>query len=184
MSNPDKADTGARPQSPLAHGVRLLPAVTVDTYNEELRDDDGFVGDRASRRAFRAILADWRDRLKENGEDPLGDTPMEEVSKSKLDKMMASDDPKAAALAHTVVEEFAVELATVVRRFLRLESWKDTERIVLGGGLSKMTQLYSRVPELWKRYVFSEPDHIVTRLLPPKHGDSSGVRGAAWLWPE
>jgi hypothetical protein len=46
----------------------MLPAVTVDTYNEELRDDDGFVGDRASRRAFRAILADWRDRLKENGE--------------------------------------------------------------------------------------------------------------------
>jgi fructokinase len=40
------------------------------------------------------------------------------------------------------------------------------------------------VPELWKRYVFSEPDCIATRLLPPKHGDSSGVRGAAWLWPE
>ncbi len=55
---------------------------------------------------------------------------------------------------------------------------------MLGGGLSRMNQLYDRVPELWKRYVFSEPDHIATRLLPPKHGDSSGVRGAAWLWPE
>lgn len=60
----------------------------------------------------------------------------------------------------------------------------DPHAIVLGGGLSKMTQLYARVPELWKRYVFSEPEHIVTRLLPPRHGDSSGVRGAAWLWPE
>ena len=60
----------------------------------------------------------------------------------------------------------------------------DPHAIVLGGGLSKMAQLYSRVPELWKRYVFSEPDHITTRLLPPRHGDSSGVRGAAWLWPE
>ena len=51
------------PAGPLAHGGRMLPAVTVDTYNEELRDEEGFVGDRASRRAFRAILADWRERL-------------------------------------------------------------------------------------------------------------------------
>ena len=48
----------ALPAGPLAHGGRLLPAVTVDTYNEELRDEYGFVGDRASRRAFRAILAE------------------------------------------------------------------------------------------------------------------------------
>jgi hypothetical protein len=76
--------------------VRLLPAVTVDTYNEELRDDDGFVGDRASRRAFRAILADWRDRLKEHGDDPFGDLPMEEITKSKLDKLLVGDDPRMA----------------------------------------------------------------------------------------
>ncbi len=99
------------PPIPLDHGSRVLPAVTVDTYNEELRDDEGFVGDRASRRAFRAILADWRDRLKEHGDDPFGDTPMEEISKSKLDKMMESEDPVKAALVHTVVEEFAGELA-------------------------------------------------------------------------
>ena len=49
----------------------------------------GFVR-RASRRAFRAILADWRDRLKEHGEDPFGDVPLEEISKSKLDKMWAA----------------------------------------------------------------------------------------------
>ena len=46
-----------------------------------------------------------------------------------------------------------------------------------------MPQLYERVPELWKDYVFSERDSIVTKLRPPRHGDSSGVRGAAWLWP-
>jgi predicted NBD/HSP70 family sugar kinase len=54
----------------------------------------------------------------------------------------------------------------------------DPHAIVLGGGLSRMTQLYGRVPELWKRYVFSEPKLIVTKLLPPRFGDSSGVRGA------
>lgn len=60
----------------------------------------------------------------------------------------------------------------------------DPNAIVLGGSLSRMAPLYGRVPELWKSYVFSERDRIVTRLLPPKYGDSSGVRGAAWLWPE
>jgi fructokinase len=57
----------------------------------------------------------------------------------------------------------------------------DPDAIVLGGGLSSIAALYQRVPELWTRYVFS--DRVVTRLLPPVHGDSSGVRGAAWLWP-
>ena len=60
----------------------------------------------------------------------------------------------------------------------------DPHAIVLGGGLSRMKQLYDRVPKLWKGEVFSEPRFIATKLLPPKHGDSSGVRGAAWLWPE
>ncbi len=59
----------------------------------------------------------------------------------------------------------------------------DPHAVVLGGGLSKMKRLYTRVPELLKQYVFSEPELIATRLLPPKFGDSSGVRGAAWLWP-
>jgi fructokinase len=60
----------------------------------------------------------------------------------------------------------------------------DPHAVVLGGGLSKMALPYERVPDLWKRYIFSEPTHIATRLLPPRYGDSSGVRGAAWLWPE
>ena len=59
----------------------------------------------------------------------------------------------------------------------------DPNAVVLGGGLSRITQLYRRVPELWRLGVFSEPNHIATQLLPPRFGDSSGVRGAAWLWP-
>jgi fructokinase len=56
----------------------------------------------------------------------------------------------------------------------------DPDVIVLGGGLSKVGRLYRNVPRLWPRFVFS--DRVDTRLVPPKHGDSSGVRGAAWLW--
>ena len=57
----------------------------------------------------------------------------------------------------------------------------DPDAIVLGGGLSGISALYERVPLLWGQYVFS--DKVATLLLPPAHGDSSGVRGAAWLWP-
>jgi fructokinase len=57
----------------------------------------------------------------------------------------------------------------------------DPEIIVLGGGLSQIAPLYSDVPARWGDYVFS--DTVVTRLVPPRWGDSSGVRGAAWLWP-
>jgi len=56
----------------------------------------------------------------------------------------------------------------------------DPEVIVLGGGMSNVRRLYDHVPQLWGRYVFS--DRVDTRLVPPLHGDSSGVRGAAWLW--
>lgn len=56
----------------------------------------------------------------------------------------------------------------------------DPEVIVLGGGVSNMARLYTNVPNLWAPYVFS--DEVSTRLLPPRYGDSSGVRGAAWLW--
>jgi fructokinase len=57
----------------------------------------------------------------------------------------------------------------------------DPHAIVLGGGLSALPHLYDEVPRRWGRHVFS--DTVVTRLLPPLHGDASGVRGAAWLWP-
>jgi len=58
----------------------------------------------------------------------------------------------------------------------------DPDVIVLGGGMSNVPRLYTDVPRLWTRHVFS--DHVATRLLRNVHGDSSGVRGAAWLWDE
>ncbi|MBN9486429.1 MAG: ROK family protein [Alphaproteobacteria bacterium] len=84
----------------------------------------------------------------------------------------------AAATAH--MEAYCDRLARALSVIVNI---LDPHAIVLGGGLSKMAVLYKRVPELWKRYVFSEAEFIATRLLPPRYGDSSGVRGAAWLWP-
>ena len=56
----------------------------------------------------------------------------------------------------------------------------DPDVIVLGGGISNLRRLYANVPRLWEPYVFS--DRVATRLVQNRHGDSSGVRGAAWLW--
>ncbi|MGH8668156.1 MAG: ROK family protein [Burkholderiales bacterium] len=70
-------------------------------------------------------------------------------------------------------ERLARALASVINLL-------DPEVIVLGGGMSNVARLYTQVPRLWSRHVFS--DHVATRLARPTHGDSSGVRGAAWLW--
>ena len=56
----------------------------------------------------------------------------------------------------------------------------DPDVVVLAGGLSNIERLYRNVPVLWRRHVFS--DRVDTRLVKSLHGDSSGVRGAAWLW--
>ena len=71
-------------------------------------------------------------------------------------------------------ERLARALATVINLL-------DPDVIVLGGGMSNVGRLYGEVPRLWGQHVFS--DRVTTRLARHAHGDSSGVRGAAWLWP-
>jgi fructokinase len=83
-------------------------------------------------------------------------------------------DAASAATLERYIERLARGLAAVINLL-------DPDAIVLGGGLSGIAAVYERVPDLWTRYIFS--DRVVTRLLRPVHGDSSGVRGAAWLWP-
>ena len=67
------------------------------------------------------------------------------------------------------------------RAFASIINVLDPDVIVLGGGVSNIDALYEIVPTLWDRYVFSAS--VLTALRPAVHGDSSGVRGAAWLWP-
>src|SRR5882757_2075919 len=125
------------------HGATRLPSVDLDSFNIELKDDDGFLGDRASKGAFRQILDSLRKPLKKNGEDPLGNKSAEAIGKTALDEALVGDDVGAAALVHGAIEEFAQELAYVTRRFLKTKAWADTERIVVGGGFRQ-----SRVGEL------------------------------------
>ena len=82
-------------------------------------------------------------------------------------------EPRALACLDRYERRFARAIASVINVV-------DPDVIVLGGGLSNLRRLYDRVPALWAAQVFS--DRVDTRLLPARHGDSSGVRGAAWLW--
>jgi fructokinase len=82
-------------------------------------------------------------------------------------------DPAAAAALERYAERLARALGSVINLL-------DPDVIVLGGGLSNIDRLYERVPQLWAPYVFS--DRVATSLVRARHGDSSGVRGAAWLW--
>lgn len=86
----------------------------------------------------------------------------------------AQSEPQAGATLARYEDRLARALASVINVL-------DPDVIVLGGGMSNIGRLYDNVPRLWGRYVFS--DRVDTRLVRAHHGDSSGVRGAAWLWP-
>ncbi|MDP1902238.1 MAG: ROK family protein [Rubrivivax sp.] len=89
----------------------------------------------------------------------------------------AGGDAPCAATLERHAQRLARALAAVINLL-------DPDVIVLGGGLSRLAHLYERVPALWGRWVFSggRGEALRTRLVPARHGDASGVRGAAWLW--
>jgi fructokinase len=88
-------------------------------------------------------------------------------------KRAAAGEPQAVACLDRYEERLARALSSIINVL-------DPDMIVLGGGLSNIGRLYAGVPRLWGKFVFS--DRVVTRLARAAHGDSSGVRGAAWLW--
>ncbi|MBL4692086.1 MAG: ROK family protein, partial [Magnetovibrio sp.] len=82
-------------------------------------------------------------------------------------------NPAADATLKRYEHRLARAIATVINIL-------DPDVIVLGGGLSNLKRLYTNVPKIWAPWIFS--DTCTTRLVQNVHGDSSGVRGAAWLW--
>jgi len=90
---------------------------------------------------------------------------------------IVADAERGYAACASTLERYALRLARALAAVINVV---DPDVVVLGGGLSNITRLHERVPELWRAHVFS--DDVSTRLLRHAHGDSSGVRGAAWLW--
>jgi predicted NBD/HSP70 family sugar kinase len=163
------------------HGATRLPSVEVDSFNIELKDDDGFLGDRASKGAFRKILDTLRKPLKKNGDDPLGKKSAGDIAKSELDEVLVGSDVAAAALVHGAIEEFAQELAYVTGRFLKTKAWADTERIVVGGGFRQ-----SRVGELAiaRTDIILKAEDFKVDLVPIRFDpDDAGLIGTLHLAP-
>jgi predicted NBD/HSP70 family sugar kinase len=163
------------------HGGTRLPSVDVDSFNLELKDDDGFLGDRASKGAFRAIFDKWRKPLRKSGEDPFGDEASEKISKKTLDAILVGDDVEASAVLHSAIEEFAQELAYVTRRFLKTKAWDKTERIVVGGGFRD-----SRLGELAiaRTEIILRDEGLKVEIVPIRfHPDEAGLIGCLHLAP-
>ncbi len=97
----------------------------------------------------------------------------EDLSTHDVIANVKAGEPKALAAYERYVDRLARALSVVINIL-------DPDVIVLGGGMSNVETLYDDVPKIWGKYVFSDSVH--TQLKPPKFGDSSGVRGAAWLW--
>lgn len=97
----------------------------------------------------------------------------EELSTHDIIANARAGEERAKAALDRYTDRLARALAVVINVL-------DPDIIVLGGGMSNVVSLYEDVPAIWGRYIFSDTVH--TQLKPPMHGDSSGVRGAAWLW--
>lgn len=163
------------------HGATRLPSVDVDSYNIELKDENGFLGDRASKGAFHEILDELRKPLRKQGEDPLGDKASEEISKKELDQILVGDDIQAAAVMHGAVEDFARELAFVTQKFMKTKAWDRTEAIVVGGGFRQR-----RIGELViaRAGLILNSEGIKVDMMPIRfHPDEAALIGCAHLAP-
>lgn len=165
-----------------SHGASQLPSVVVDSYNLEIRDeDDKFIGDRASNRAFRAGLDEIRKQAFDRKDDPFGKDEASELSKKVLDKALAEGGPEQAGIVFSAIEEFAQSLATVIRRFMKRKDWQDSERLAIGGGLraSRMGEL-----AIGRAGVLLKQSGLDIELRPIRHDpDEAGLIGAAHLAP-
>jgi hypothetical protein len=159
----------------------MLPLAEVVDYNLQLRDEAGFIGDRASKGVFRALIDNWRKPLRRLGHDPFGDEPSTALDKKRLDDLLCEGDPEAAGVVQGAIEGFAHELAGGLHRFLGLDRWRDAARLVIGGGFSG-----NRIGQLaiGRASLLLKADGIATEVAVISHDpDEAGLLGAVRLVP-
>ena len=164
------------------HGEMELPSVRILGYSLEMRDGaGGFVGDSASRTAFRKMLDAWRALFKGMaGRDPLGSKPTGELDKQRLDALLKEGGPAAQAIA-AAQEDYALQLADVVRGFLKHETWRGVRRVIVGGGFHQSVvgeRAIARAAEL-----LDEARAGVELRTLHHHADEGGLIGWVHLAP-
>jgi predicted NBD/HSP70 family sugar kinase len=140
------------------------PYITDDKSWSEFPGPACYCGERGCQETWISGTGFKRDYKLVNGE---------EISTHDIITNARKGEPNASAALERYIDRLARSLSSVINVL-------DPDVIVLGGGMSNVPALYTEVPKVWGKYVFS--DTVRTKLLSPIHGDSSGVRGAAWLW--
>jgi predicted NBD/HSP70 family sugar kinase len=167
--------------APVSHGADDLPTVSVTSYNLELRDKEGFIGDNANKNSFRDAIEAWRERIRTGGDDPLGDVPTNGLSKKEVDALMEDQESEAAAIVHAAIGDFSKDLAGVLARYLKEESWKDVQRIVVGGGFSDSK---AGKVSIARTAILLKAEGLGVELVPiAHHPDEAGLIGAVHLIP-
>lgn len=167
--------------APVAHGAEGLPAVQVTSYNLELRDREGFIGDQANKAAFKDAIEAWRKKVRKGGPDPLGDVPTDDLSKKEIDALLKEQESEAAALVRAAIDDFASELADILKRYLKEEEWKGTERVVVGGGFRDSD---AGLMTIARAQLLLKAEGLKVGLVPiAHHPDEAGLIGAVHLIP-
>lgn len=163
------------------HGDMRLASVIIEGYSLELRDGDGFVGDVASGTAFRHMLEAWRKLYASmDGKDPLGSKPTRELSKKQIDAL-ADKSAAAAQAVEQASEDYALQLADVVQRFLKQPTWRGVERVILGGGFHQ-SEFGGRAIERVRALLKEAKVPVELRTL-RHHADEGGLIGWVHLAP-
>lgn len=167
--------------APVSHGADDLPTVSVASYNLELRDKEGFIGDKANKNSFRDTIDSWRERVRKGGDDPFGDMPTEDLSKKEVDAHMEEQETEAAAIVHAAIDDFSKDLADVLARYLKEDSLKQTEKIVVGGGFRDSK---AGMAAIARTAILLKAEGLEVELVPiAHHPDEAGLIGAAHLIP-
>ncbi|MFT4162961.1 ROK family protein [Shinella sp.] len=165
----------------IAHGATDLPAVRVRSYNLELRDRNGFIGDQANKSAFRDAIDGWRRRVREGGQDPLGDVATEDLSKKDIDALLKDEASDAAALVLAAIDDFAKGLAAILARYMKEKDWQGTTKIAVGGGFSDSR---SGLMAIARTQLLLNAEGLKLELVPiSHHPDEAGLIGAVHLIP-
>lgn len=162
------------------NGASALPTVCVTGYNLALRAGEGYLGDRANKRAFSEYLDQWRAVAQRHGEDPFGIEDSFALGRKALTRAYGGRDARTAAIVQGAIESFANALADVASTFL-VRAWPGVQRITVGGGFRR-----GRVGEvaIARAQALLHARGVAVGLVPiADHPDAAGLLGGVHLLP-
>lgn len=162
------------------NGASALPTVCVTGYNLALRAGEGYLGDRANKRAFSEYLDQWRAVAQRHGEDPFGIQDSSTLGRKALTRAYDGRDARATATVQGAIESFANALADVASTFL-VRAWPGVQRITVGGGFRR-----GRVGEvaIARAQALLHARGVTVGLVPiADHPDAAGLLGGVHLLP-